>query len=183
MAVFCKKLTKISTSVDLNCVSLSFLAVQCPALQELENGFTSCGDDVERKFSYGNSCNFSCAPGYHLVGSTTIMCTSAAVWTESAPRCAGESSLNLPLCAFQTVCSSFMTNVFGIFSPAITCKNPGGNAPLISECSHPLAELQPGSTCSFHCEAGFELQGAATIQCSGEGQWNKATPTCKGMKA
>lgn len=66
--------------------------------------------------------------------------------------------------------------------PAITCKNPEGEAPLISQCSHPLNELQPGSTCSFHCEAGFELQGASTVQCSQEGRWNEATPTCKGVE-
>lgn len=86
-----KSLQKISTPVDLDCLFLSFLVVQCPALQELENGLTSCGDDEDRQFSFGNSCSFSCAPGYHLVGPTTITCTSAAVWTESAPHCAGES--------------------------------------------------------------------------------------------
>lgn len=91
LAVFCKMFTKISTPVDLDCLSLSFLVVQCPALQKLENGFTSCGDDEDREFSYGNTCSFRCAPGYHLVGSTTTTCTSAAVWTESTPRCAGES--------------------------------------------------------------------------------------------
>lgn len=90
-AVSCKEFTKISTPVDLDCLFLSFLVVQCPALQELENGLTSCGDDEDRQFSFGNSCSFSCAPGYHLVGPTTITCTSAAVWTESAPHCAGES--------------------------------------------------------------------------------------------
>lgn len=92
LAVFCKKqkkFTEISAPVD--CLSLSFLVVQCPALQELENGLTSCGDDEDGEFSFGNSCSFSCHPGYHLVGPTTITCTSAAVWTESAPRCAGES--------------------------------------------------------------------------------------------
>uniref|UniRef100_A0A3Q0S3E2 E-selectin n=1 Tax=Amphilophus citrinellus TaxID=61819 RepID=A0A3Q0S3E2_AMPCI len=29
------------------------------------------------------------------------------------------------------------------------------------------------------CEEGFELQGANTIQCSEDGQWNKDIPTCK----
>lgn len=65
---------------------------------------------------------------------------------------------------------------------AITCKNPEGDAHLISQCSHPLTELSPESSCSFQCEAGYELQGAPTIQCSEEGQWNKDIPTCKGME-
>lgn len=88
--VFVKRWQKQGDPVDVFCLSLWFLAVQCPALQELENGLTSCGDEEGRKFSYENTCSFSCAPGYQLVGPTTITCTSAATWTESAPRCAGE---------------------------------------------------------------------------------------------
>lgn len=90
-AVFVKHWQKQGDPVDLFCLSLWFLAVQCPALQELENGLTSCDDDKGRNFSYGNTCSFSCAPGYQLVGPTTITCTSAATWTESVPRCTGES--------------------------------------------------------------------------------------------
>lgn len=66
--------------------------------------------------------------------------------------------------------------------PAVTCENPEGEAPLISQCSHPLNQLQPGATCSFQCEAGFDLKGASTILCSEEGRWNKATPSCKGVE-
>lgn len=173
---FCKKKSQVLT-LFCSCV----LAVQCPALQELENGLISCGDDGDREFSYGNTCTFSCATGYQLVGPTAITCTSAAVWNESAPRCAGEAAPTFS-CMFFTAVLSFATKVLG-FSPVLTCKNPEGEAPLISQCSHSLDKLQHGSTCSFHCEAGFELEGDSTIQCSEGGQWNKATPTCKGMEA
>ena len=65
---------------------------------------------------------------------------------------------------------------------AVTCQNPEGDIHLISKCSKPSTELQPGSTCSFSCEAGFELQGAPSVQCSEDGQWSKDIPTCKGTE-
>lgn len=68
---------------------LCLIAVQCPALQELQNGVVSCGDDEDTRFSYGNSCNLSCAPGYQLVGESMVSCTSAAEWTDRMPHCEG----------------------------------------------------------------------------------------------
>nr|XP_046248044.1 E-selectin isoform X2 [Scatophagus argus] len=126
------------------------VAIQCPALQELENGNVKCENDSDMKFSYGHTCTFSCGPGYRLVGPSGVTCTSAAKWSEEVPRC-----------------------------EAITCNNPEGVAHLITQCSHPLNELLPDSSCTFSCEAGFELQGAHIIQCSEDGQWNKAIPACK----
>lgn len=82
-------------TVDIFCSSLYFAVVQCPALQELENGVASCGDDADMRFSYGNTCSFSCAPGYQLVGPSRVTCTSAAEWSEKMPRCEGEDTLNL----------------------------------------------------------------------------------------
>ncbi|KAA8589983.1 hypothetical protein FQN60_013348 [Etheostoma spectabile] len=64
---------------------------------------------------------------------------------------------------------------------AIICQNPEAKAHLISQCSQPLTKLRPDSTCSFSCEEGFELQGAHTTQCSEDGQWSKAIPTCKAI--
>ncbi|XP_070764545.1 E-selectin-like [Enoplosus armatus] len=128
----------------------SCVAVQCPSLQELENGIVSCGDDTDMRFSYGNTCSFSCAPGYHLAGPSRVTCTSAAEWSERMPRC-----------------------------EAITCQNPEGKDHLIPQCSQHLTELRPNSSCSFSCKAGFELQGAHTIHCSEDGQWSKAIPTCQ----
>ncbi|XP_075943919.1 E-selectin-like [Anarhichas minor] len=128
------------------------LAVQCPSLQQLDNEFVSCGDDADVMFSYGNTCSFSCASGYRLVGPSKVTCTSAAVWSERKPRC-----------------------------EAITCQNPEVGAHLIPQCSQPLTELWPNSTCSFSCEAGFDLQGAHSTQCSEDGQWSNAIPTCKAI--
>uniref|UniRef100_A0A3B5Q970 Selectin E n=2 Tax=Xiphophorus maculatus TaxID=8083 RepID=A0A3B5Q970_XIPMA len=131
----------------------SCTAVQCPALQDLENGVLSCEDDTEMRFSYKKSCTFKCVPGHRLVGPSEVTCTAEAQWSEKMPHC-----------------------------EAITCQNPDGAAHMIVECSKPSTDLDPSSTCSFSCEAGFELRGANTTTCSQDGQWNEALPTCKAIR-
>ncbi|XP_035997564.1 L-selectin-like [Fundulus heteroclitus] len=127
-------------------------AVQCPSLQNPDNGYITCADDANLSFSYGKSCSFKCAPGYRLVGPSTLTCTAAAEWSEQAPHC-----------------------------EAITCQNPVEGANMTANCSKPLTDLRPSSTCSFSCEPGFELLGANTTTCSQDGHWSEATPTCSGM--
>ncbi|KAM3876154.1 P-selectin-like [Diretmus argenteus] len=127
--------------------------VHCPVLQQLENGVVSCGEDDDMRFSYGNTCSFSCALGYQLVGSSTVTCTSTAEWSEKIPRC-----------------------------EAITCQKPEGDAHLLTQCSHHFDELRPDSTCSFRCDTGFELQGVPSIQCSEHGAWTSDIPTCKALQ-
>uniref|UniRef100_A0A8C2ZQB8 Selectin E n=1 Tax=Cyclopterus lumpus TaxID=8103 RepID=A0A8C2ZQB8_CYCLU len=182
------------------------LAVQCPSLQQLDNGFVSCGDDADVMFSYGNTCSFSCGPGYHLVGPSKAACTSAAVWSDRKPRCEAHlvTQCSRPLtklwpnstCSFSCEAGfelqgapSTQCSEGGQWSEAVpTCKaigcpNPEAGAHLVTQCSRPLTKLWPNSTCSFSCEAGFELQGAPSTQCSEGGQWSEAVPTCKGMVA
>ncbi|KAM3619827.1 uncharacterized protein V6R79_014234 [Siganus canaliculatus] len=128
------------------------VAARCPALHKLENGIVNCGDDADVSFSYGNTCSFSCATGYRLVGASRVTCTSAEEWSDKIPHC-----------------------------EAIVCQKPKEELHLIPRCSHPLTELRPESTCSFSCDAGFELQGALSVECSADGQWSQAMPTCKAL--
>ncbi|KAM4575506.1 E-selectin-like [Fundulus diaphanus] len=125
-------------------------AVQCSALKDPCNGFITCED---MRFSYSKSCSFKCAPGYRLVGPSTLTCTAAAEWSEQEPHC-----------------------------EAITCQNPVEGANMIADCSKPLTDLRPSSTCSFSCEPGFELLGANTTTCSQDGHWSEATPTCSAVR-
>ncbi|XP_069551167.1 E-selectin-like [Brachyistius frenatus] len=150
-----------STSNTLQCESSGSwnasqpfcIAVQCPALRYLQNGFLSCGDETDMRFSFGNTCSFSCAPGYRLMGPSRVTCTSTAEWSEQMPHC-----------------------------EAITCQNPEEEAHLIAHCSKPLTDLQPNAICSFSCEPGFELQGTPSYtKCSEDGQWSETLPTCKAV--
>lgn len=41
-------------------------------------------------FSPGKSVNYSCDPGYSLVGKSSLHCTDNASWSTPHPRCEGE---------------------------------------------------------------------------------------------
>uniref|UniRef100_A0A3Q2R460 Selectin E n=1 Tax=Fundulus heteroclitus TaxID=8078 RepID=A0A3Q2R460_FUNHE len=250
----------------------SCVAVQCPSLQNPDNGYITCEDDANLSFSYGKSCSFKCAPGYRLVGPSTLTCTAAAEWSEQAPHCEaitcqnpgtgdhlilqcskslqsnstcnfscdpgyelqGEQSIQCledgkwsdakPSCkavqcsapkdpgngfitcedmrfSYSKSCSFKCAPGYRLVGPstltctaaaewseqaphceAITCQNPAGGANMIADCSKPLTDLRPSSTCSFSCEPGFELLGANTITCSQDGHWSEATPTCSAVR-
>ncbi|KAJ8376127.1 hypothetical protein SKAU_G00067070 [Synaphobranchus kaupii] len=42
-------------------------------------------------------------------------------------------------------------------------------------------ELSYGSTCSFSCAAGFQLQGVPSVVCSESAQWSQETPRCEAI--
>ncbi|XP_024135227.1 E-selectin [Oryzias melastigma] len=131
----------------------SCVAVQCPALQDPENGMVRCGEETELKFSFKADCSFSCEAGFTLTGPGEVTCTSAGVWSGKIPECV-----------------------------EIKCPVPKKDAQLIPECSKPPNNLGVNSTCSFRCEPGFELQGAAHRKCSENGQWSGVAPTCKAVR-
>ena len=41
------------------------------------------------------------------------------------------------------------------------------------------AQYHYGDVITFACHFGYELQGAGTLQCTAEGQWNGTVPTCQ----
>lgn len=127
-------------------------AVHCHAIPEMDNTIVNCGGDANAKFTYGNSCSFSCSSGYRLNGTKTLTCTASAEWSGSLPHC-------------QIM-----------FCPVLEKK-----LNLIMNCSSDQSDLVPGSTCSFGCERGFVLQGAEQIKCSEEAQWDESTPICEAI--
>ncbi|XP_041417541.1 E-selectin isoform X2 [Xenopus laevis] len=42
-------------------------------------------------FSYGSECNFDCADGFALNGTTKLSCLSSGYWSDSLPNCEGQS--------------------------------------------------------------------------------------------
>ncbi|XP_033821493.1 E-selectin-like [Periophthalmus magnuspinnatus] len=127
-------------------------AVRCPAISVLENAVVNCEGDTKTKYAYGNSCSFSCLPGYNLVGTKALTCTASAEWSGNVPYC-----------------------------QAIYCPVLEGKPNLTMNCSSNNSELAPGATCSFNCEPGFELHGAENLQCSEDVQWDEAVPTCEAV--
>ncbi|KAL7887923.1 hypothetical protein AOLI_G00028970 [Acnodon oligacanthus] len=99
--------------------------------------------------SFGSSCSFSCNDGFHLQGAPDITCTESAEWSQEVPYC-----------------------------EAVRCQLPDVQAPLNFGCSGNSDDLTVNSTCYFSCDAGFELQGAASTECTVTGEWSTAVPSC-----
>uniref|UniRef100_A0A671VEA0 E-selectin n=1 Tax=Sparus aurata TaxID=8175 RepID=A0A671VEA0_SPAAU len=105
------------------------------------NGSVECTHQYGN-FSYNSSCQYSCEEGYRLSMSRPLTCTASTKWSDQPPTCKCESkSKNTMFCAV----------------------GPERGAHLKSQCSQSLTELGPVSSCSFSCEAGFDLQGTQTI--------------------
>ena len=64
-------------------------AVFCSLQWRLENGRTRC----DRFNLVGSQCQFTCDPGYDIIGSTSAVCTQSternAIWTAPTPACEG----------------------------------------------------------------------------------------------
>eukprot|EP00058_Branchiostoma_floridae_P011494 XP_002596982.1 hypothetical protein BRAFLDRAFT_76481 [Branchiostoma floridae] len=58
-------------------------AVQCPFLSHPINGFVS-GSNF-----YGDMSNFTCDPGYNLIGASSLTCLSDGTWSGRPPICVG----------------------------------------------------------------------------------------------
>ncbi|XP_069050188.1 E-selectin [Lepisosteus oculatus] len=127
-------------------------AVQCSRLEEPSNGNMTCSHP-NGEFSYSSLCQFSCAEGFVLKGSPTIMCTASTQWTAEAPRC-----------------------------EAIKCAAPGTVAHGAVVCSDPADSLGYNSSCQFSCDPGFVLEGADSLQCTSPGQWTAQPPVCTAVR-
>ena len=79
------KLYQNFVSPNFNFIS----AVFCSLQRRLENGRTRC----DRFNLVGSQCQFTCDPGYDIVGSTSAVCTQSternAIWTAPTPACEG----------------------------------------------------------------------------------------------
>ena len=60
----------------------------CPSPSAIDHGQHD-GKDV-KAFIPGKSVNYSCDPGYSLIGKATLYCTVNGTWSIPYPRCEGE---------------------------------------------------------------------------------------------
>ena len=59
-----------------------FFLVDCPVLDDPDNGTVNCtlGDDGVS--SYEDTCNYTCDPGYELSGNNQRICLSNGRWSD-----------------------------------------------------------------------------------------------------
>ncbi|XP_014663654.1 PREDICTED: LOW QUALITY PROTEIN: sushi, von Willebrand factor type A, EGF and pentraxin domain-containing protein 1-like [Priapulus caudatus] len=103
----------------------------------------------------GNVAKYSCAEGYTLVGQATITCMDNGEWEHATPECRGT----------EVVCSRPRAPTGG----SVRWSRIGG-------------EIAPGSTATYSCGDGLTLVGQATITCLDNGEWEHATPECRGTE-
>ncbi|KAM6456867.1 P-selectin [Liasis olivaceus] len=127
-------------------------AVQCQSLEAPAHGNTTCVH-LHGEFQYQSSCTFFCTEGFHLLGKEVTDCTASGEWTAPAPVCQAAK------CPF-------------LHRPA--------NGHL--KCLHPHSHFAYGSRCNFSCNAGFQLVGLATLECTALGNWTQEIPYCKAVQ-
>ncbi|XP_065905188.1 P-selectin-like [Dysidea avara] len=125
--------------------------VTCPPLTAPDNGDIDCslGDDGEA--NPGDTCTFTCDGGYELGGSSSRTCGDDGSWSGTDTTCT-----RIPTC------------------PPLTAPDNGD-----IDCSlGDNGEANPGDTCTFTCDDGYELGGSTSRTCGDDGRWSGTDTTC-----
>lgn len=101
----------------------------------------------------GSYCSYRCSPGYTIIGSPTIHCTSSGHWSPPlAPVC-------------QRLARS--ASCPPLFPPE--------NGSISGKCG-PVAVTD--EECKFSCDSGHKINGEETLKCQSDGKWSASIPTC-----
>uniref|UniRef100_A0A3B4ZYB2 E-selectin n=1 Tax=Stegastes partitus TaxID=144197 RepID=A0A3B4ZYB2_9TELE len=123
--------------------------IKCPAIISPATGSVTCVDAVE-PFSFGSRCDFTCREGFYLTGDEALTCLASGRWSNATPTCT-----------------------------AVQCSRLKPPLHAHVQCKDPAAEHSYGSTCTVHCEDGFDLIGANVTTCSAQATWSHAPPDCR----
>ncbi|XP_061593101.1 E-selectin-like isoform X1 [Cololabis saira] len=199
------------SSGSWNASQPSCVAVQCPAIQALENGIVR--READESFSYGKTCTFSCAPGYKLVGPNGVTCTSTAEWSEQMPHCEavtcqipkGKAHLTHQCSNSElrpnSSCSFSCDHGFKLQGAHTTrCSEDGQwsedipackavQCPAIQDLGNGIVSCEGdaderfsyGKTCSFSCAPGYKLVGPNRVSCTSAAEWSEKTPHCEAI--
>ncbi|NWX27532.1 DAF1 protein, partial [Notiomystis cincta] len=136
-----------SLSSVLICTSL-FSVLHCSKPADITHG--SFSGPAKALFTPGTSVNYICEPGFSLLGTASIYCTSSGAWSHPPPVC-----------------------------QAVKCRQPPNitNGRLRGSTSDTSGY---GAAVSYSCNPGYSLVGNASIGCTQSGTWSQPLPHCKG---
>ncbi|XP_059573554.1 complement receptor type 2 [Alligator mississippiensis] len=158
-------------------------------------------------FPSGMSVNYSCDPGYSLVGEASIHCTESGNWSLPFPLCAAI------VCRKPEVQNGRILELKPVYNPRDTvtvecdpgytvsstrgsrCQDDGTWDPQVLTCEKAITctnpeihdgrkldergpMYKPGDRVQFECSAGYSLNGSREIQCGEDGAWDPAIPVC-----
>ncbi|KFM77244.1 Sushi, von Willebrand factor type A, EGF and pentraxin domain-containing protein 1, partial [Stegodyphus mimosarum] len=162
------------------------------------------GDMVVSSYIFMSKVSYTCEVGYKLKGPSTRQCQANATWSNELPTCqpivcpviqtiphgyAKWSSLRYG----ASVTYECLLGYKLIGEPVRICELSGrwsGEEPhcIIRECSTPPAPENGwvksegfiiGSTATYHCNDGYELEGSMTRSCLVNESWSLSIPRCK----
>ncbi|XP_013393617.1 sushi, von Willebrand factor type A, EGF and pentraxin domain-containing protein 1 [Lingula anatina] len=163
---------------------------KCPPLHPLAHGSRD-GDSL----SYPSTINFTCFPGYELVGSANTSCGEDGTWSNPVPTCRAcaigfyKDSLGPGQC---TQCPEHSSTASTASANKEHCQCVSGATRVESgDCKvitcEPLTAPVNGSgrcpgtgyndQCVFNCDAGFIRQGSHSRKCTADG-WTGNPTTC-----
>ena len=120
---------------------------------ELDNGKKLSRGDIT-DYSFGARVSMECDEGYHLQGSSSVVCLKSGNWSQPIPTC------------IKVICTA----------PYVS------NGRLTVKKQQVEGRYHYGDLIHLDCELGFEIVGAAELMCQLTGEWSSATPKCEPVK-
>ncbi|XP_067409310.1 sushi, von Willebrand factor type A, EGF and pentraxin domain-containing protein 1 isoform X1 [Emydura macquarii macquarii] len=177
------------------------ISIECDLLSPLENGFLHFTENT-----LGSVVQYTCKPGYKLIGSDTRLCLPNRQWSNAAPYCEMVScstpnelmngNIKGKNYTFRSVVHYECDPGYQLNgSEKRTCQDNqkwDGNEPICIpvSCGQPSV-LENGQVTGdeytfqkhveYSCNEGFQLHGDRSRVCLANGSWSGITPVCKSI--
>uniref|UniRef100_A0A8D0GC18 Sushi, von Willebrand factor type A, EGF and pentraxin domain containing 1 n=1 Tax=Sphenodon punctatus TaxID=8508 RepID=A0A8D0GC18_SPHPU len=178
------------------------ISIECDILSPPENGFLHF-----TKNTLGSTVQYTCKPGYKLIGSDTRHCLPNQQWSNTAPRCE-VLSCGLPKKLMNGTIRgenyTYKSMVHYECDPGYqlngsnrrTCQDDqkwDGNEPICIpiSCGQPPT-LEHGQVTGdeytfqkhtkYSCNKGFLLEGERSRVCLANGSWSRIAPVCRAIR-
>lgn len=175
--------------------------VFCSGNFNIDNGQISGGAN-----HYNSSLQFSCTPGFRLIGVNKITCLENGSWSGSSPRC---ERINCPLpngtgvmtvsfnsvsvgSTVQYMCPGTYQIVGESLRTCLITGNWSGVEPYCREIVCPVPSIANGhvtmtsrnigSFITYNCDEGYKLIGTSWRFCTINETWTDRDPTCEIIK-
>ncbi|KAI8496832.1 Leucine-rich repeat-containing protein 15 [Branchiostoma belcheri] len=157
-------------ALDLCEVEVYATDICCDETIGIANGQITANDG----FCFGEKIQFSCNPGYELVGDSWTTCQKNGSWAREVPT----SPTGTP-----PVAGSPPGQICDVIDQMHRMKVCGICCDNTTEITNGLVNATDGycfgNDISFSCNPGYELVGTPLTTCQEDGSWSREIPTCQ----